>query len=217
MAEIKEKDFVELEYTGKLKDNNEVFDTTDEKIAKETEIHKEKMIYGPVTVCIGQGQLLKGLEDELIGKEVGKDYSIELAPEKAFGKKDAKLIKTVPKTVFSRNKINPEPGLPVTIDGEYAIIKMVSGGRCIVDFNNPLSGKEVIYNIKPLRIVTDDLEKLKSFLSLTLKIDNPEVTLKEGKAEFKFKTELPKEVTDLMTTKIKELIPGIKEFNIIKK
>ncbi len=36
------------------------------------------MTYGPVVVCIGEGQLLKGLEDELEGKEIGKEYTIEL-------------------------------------------------------------------------------------------------------------------------------------------
>ena len=58
------------------------------------------MKYGPIIVCLGEGQLLKGLEKELEGKEIGKEYTIELTPENALGKKDAKLIRLIPVSVF---------------------------------------------------------------------------------------------------------------------
>ena len=98
MTNIKKHDFVEVEYTGRLKEDDLLFDTTDVSKAKEAGLYDEKMEYGPVVVCIGEGQLLKGLEEELEGKETGKDYKIELGPEKAFGKKDAKLIRMIPRS-----------------------------------------------------------------------------------------------------------------------
>ena len=65
MAAIKKGDFVEVEYTGKTKTDKIVFDTTDEKTAKKSDIHSERMEYGPVVVCIGENQILGGLDEEL--------------------------------------------------------------------------------------------------------------------------------------------------------
>ena len=87
MAKIKEKSFVELEYTGRVKDTNDVFDTTNEKVAKESDIHNKAYKYGPSIVCIGQEQLIKALDEELINKEIPGKYTIEVQPEKGFGKK----------------------------------------------------------------------------------------------------------------------------------
>src|SRR3989344_755574 len=116
METIKKGDFVEVEYTGILKENNFVFDTTDVKTAKENNIYNESMQYGTVIVCIGEGPLLRGLDEQLDGKELNKEFTIELSPEKAFGKKDGKLLKIVPASAFTKQKINPVPGLQINID-----------------------------------------------------------------------------------------------------
>ena len=49
---------------------------------------------------------LKGVDDFLIGKEIGK-YTIELTPEKAFGNRESKLVQMIPMKVFQQHKINP--------------------------------------------------------------------------------------------------------------
>jgi FKBP-type peptidyl-prolyl cis-trans isomerase 2 len=212
MAKIKKGDFVEVEYTGRLKDTDEVFDTTDEALAKETGIHRKEMVYGPVAVCIGQAQLIKGLDDEMAGKETGKSYKVELAPEQAFGKRDAKLFKVVPFSAFTKHRIVPEPGMQVNIDGMLGIIKTSTGGRCMVDFNHPLAGRALVYDIKANRVVTDDKEKIKSFLGLELGLKDAGVEIKEGKAVITLKKEMPKEAGKLLSDKLKEIIPGVKEF-----
>jgi len=158
MTKIKIKDFVEVEYTGKLKEDNTIFDTTDETIAKDNNIHNENMNYGPVVVCIGEKQILGGLDKQLEGKETGKEYNIELKPEEAFGKKDAKLLKMIPSGKFKQQGVQPQPGLQINIDGMMGTIRTAAGGRIIVDFNHPLSGKEIIYNIKLNKIITDNKE-----------------------------------------------------------
>ena len=75
MSKIKKHDFIEIEYTGKLEDGG-VFDTTSEKVANENHIHNPQMKYGPVVICIGEHQVLKGIDDFLLDKEAGKDYNI---------------------------------------------------------------------------------------------------------------------------------------------
>jgi peptidylprolyl isomerase len=215
MAMIKEKDFVELEYTARLKDDNMVFDTTDEKTAKDSGIHSANMPYGPVITCIGTGSLLKGLEDNLIGKEEGKSYTIELSPENAFGKKSAKLLKIVNTNIFRKSNIDPAPGLQINVDGMPGTIKSVTGGRTVVDFNHPLSGKAIIYDVKLIRVVSDDAEKIRAFVSVQFNLKPESFTVsidadKKATLEFKEGIKLKRFDTAKMAESLKELV-GIKD------
>ncbi|HIJ11552.1 TPA: peptidylprolyl isomerase, partial [Candidatus Woesearchaeota archaeon] len=83
---IAKGDFIELHYTGKLLDGS-VFDTTDEAIAKESGIHSPRTKFGPTIICVGEKQLLPGLDAGLVGKKLGK-HTIELQAQDAFGKRD---------------------------------------------------------------------------------------------------------------------------------
>lgn len=215
MPTIKKGDFVEVEYTGRTKEEDIIFDTTDEKTAKENNIHSEGMEYGPVAVCVGEGQILGGLDEEIEGKETGKEYTIELSPEKAFGKKDVKLIRMIPVGAFRKQNIDPQPGLQVNIDGAVGLMRRVGGGRCLVDFNHPLSGKDIIYTLKLNKIVIDDKEKIKSYLRLVLGL-KADVEIKESAAEIKIKKEIPKEIQENISKKLTELIPSMKKIDFIK-
>jgi len=217
METIKKKDFIEIEYTGKLKDENVVFDTTDEKVAKENGLESHSG-YGSVIICVGEEQLLKGLDKNLEGKETGKEYDIELKPEDAFGNKNAKLIQLIPTSKFKQQNIQPMPGMQLNIDGIAGIIKTVSGGRTLVDFNHPLAGKEVSYKIKINKKITDDKEKLEGYLKLSLSTKEIEIEVNDGNAKIKLKKEIPKEAQENLSKKITELIPNIKnvEFAIAK-
>ncbi len=214
MEPIKKKDFVEIEYTGKLKEENVIFDTTDEKLAKENKLHGHD--YGPIIICVGEEQLLKGLDKNIEGKEIGKEYSIEMQPEDAFGKKNAKLIQLIPTNKFKQQKIHPMPGMQLNIDGMIGTIKTVSGGRTLVDFNHPLAGKEIYYKIKINKKITDDKEKLSSYLKLSLGTKDFKAEIIDSNAKINLKNEIPEEAKERLTKKITELIPGVKkaEFTI---
>jgi FKBP-type peptidyl-prolyl cis-trans isomerase 2 len=210
---IKKGDFIELEYKGMIKDSNIVFDTTDEKTAKYHNIFTERMKYGPLIACIGETQLLKGLDKFIEGKEIG-EFKVNILPEDGFGKKSAKLLRLIPLKVFHQQNINPFPGLDVNIDGMNGIVRSVSGGRIIVDFNHPLSGRELLYEVKINRIVTDTKEKLLSLLKLELNLTDTEVTISDDKAIIH--SELPKEIADMIKERITKLIPEIKSVEFQK-
>lgn len=209
MEKIKEHDFIEIEYTGKIKDENIVFDTTDEKIAKENNLEGHAG-YEPVIICIGEQQLLKGLDKNIEGKEIGKEYDVEIKPEDAFGNKNAKLIQLVPTNKFKQQNIQPMPGMQLNIDGMVGTIKTVSGGRTLVDFNHPLSGKELLYKIKINKKITDDKEKLTGYLKLSLGTKDFEAEINNSNAKIKLKNEIPKEAEERLKKKIIEVIPNIK-------
>ncbi len=211
MQKLKENDFVELDYTGRLKENNMIFDTTRKDIATKEGIFNPNMDYSPAVICIGQKQLISGLDEHLVGKEVGKEFEVELKPESAFGKKDAKLLKLISTAVFRKQNINPVPGMQVSVDNMMGLIRSVTGGRVYVDFNHPLSGKDVIYDVKLNKLITEDVDKIRSLMKIELKIKPEHVSFKEGKITVESKVDVPKELTDLMVKRIAELVPSAKE------
>ena len=216
MSTIKKHDLIELEYTGKTKEENIIFDTTDKDIAKENDLHTHQD-FGPVVVCVGEQQVLPGLDKNLEGKETGKEYDFDIKPEDAFGKKDAKLIQLVPTSKFKKQNIHPQPGLQLNLDGMIGTIKTVSGGRTLVDFNHPLAGRELSYDVKINKMVNDDKEKVKAYLKLTFGIKDCEVKIEEGNAKIEIKTELNEKVKEEINKKITELIQTIKKTEFVIK
>ena len=77
----------------------------------------------------------------------------------------------MPTKVFKEHQINPVPGVMFNFDGRIGKILSVSGGRIRVDFNNPIAGKEVVYEIKVLRKVEDIDEQIKAFVNFLFKKD----------------------------------------------
>src|SRR3989344_2003136 len=211
---VKKNDFIEIEYTGKTVDDAVVFDTTDPKVAEVAGLDSQQT-FAPITICVGQHQVLPGLDHKLEGKELGKEYVIELTPEDAFGKKDPKLVQLVQTSKFLKQKIQPMPGLQVNIDGMMATIKTVSGGRTMIDFNHPMAGKVISYTFKINKVVTDDSEKLKSYLKVSVGIDPDKVELAEGIAKIHVKQKIPEEITKPLQEKVSEIIPQIKKLEFI--
>ncbi len=200
---IKKHDFVELDFVGRLKDTNEVFDTTDAKTAKDAEIFSEKADYKPVVICIGEGHILKGIDEFLEGKELG-DYKLELSADKAFGKKNAELIKMIPTNKFTEQGIKPVPGLRLNIDGVIGLVRSVTGGRTVVDFNHPLAGRDIVYELKARKVVADKKTQVESLLRVLLGVKVP-VDVKEKNAVITFPAELPEQLKAELGKKIQEL------------
>lgn len=217
MPTIKNHDFVEIEYTGRTKEDNAIFDTTEEKVAKENGAYDKNAEYKPLVICVGENHILKELEEQLIGKEAGKEYNFEIKAENAFGRKDAKLIQLIPLSKFKQQNIQPFPGLHLSIDGVFGVVKTVSGGRCLVDFNHVLAGKDLMYHVRINRILEDTKEKIESILKVHTHIKNPEVELKEGSAEIRTK-KIGNDIQSELKKTITKTVPEIKnvDFTIVQ-
>jgi len=213
---IKLHDFIEIEYTGKLADGA-VFDTTSEKVAKEHQLHSKDHKYKPAVICVGERQVILGLDLQLADKELGKEYTVTLPPEKAFGKRDIKLVKIMPMDMFRQHKVQPHPGLQVDVDGEMGLVTRVSGGRVMVNFNHPLAGKEVMYSYKILRKVTDQKEKVTAFLSAILRLpaEAMKIEVKDDAATVSIPGDLPTQISTILAQKLVQLT-GLKDI-LIKK
>ena len=201
---IKKGDFIEINYTGRLADGaKECFDTTSADVAKKEDIHSEKTKYEPIVIVVGERHVIPGLDANLEGKDVGK-YTFKIKDVDAFGKKSAQKLRLVPAKLFSKENIKPFPGLQVNVDNEMGVVRSVSGGRIIVDFNHPLSSKDVEYEVEVLRILTDNKEKIESlFKMIGLKADS--ITVEGDKATITTKVLLPEQLTSPLVADLKRL------------
>jgi FKBP-type peptidyl-prolyl cis-trans isomerase 2 len=165
---LQKRDFIEVAFTGRIK-GGEIFDSNIKEDLQKLNSDADPF---PAIFCLGEGMFLKGIDDFLLGKEIGK-YTIELSPENAFGKRTSELVQTIPMKVFQGQNVRPHPGAVFNFDGKIAKILTVSGGRVIADFNNPLAGKDVVYEIKILRKIEDINEKTKAFINFFFRSDLP--------------------------------------------
>jgi peptidylprolyl isomerase len=191
---LQKGDFILINYTAKVKETNEVFDTTIEENAKKEHLHKEGEVYEPKLVVIGEGWVLKTLDESLATMKLSKATSVEIPPEKAFGPRDPEKIKRVLlKQLLAKDIHNPTIGMRIEYGGKNATIRSIGAGRVLLDFNPPLAGKTLVYEVtvnKKLetneekivalihrRIPVVDAEKFKCALQeKTLTIDMPEDT-----------------------------------------
>ena len=143
---VKKNDFVEMEFTGSISETGEIFDTTKKEDAKSANIDSKNI--KPFILSVGNQMLPIGFDADLEGKEIGKEYTLTLEAKDAFGVRQPSLIKLVPTKLFHEQKIKPERGMKLSLDGQMVRIVSTSGGRTLVDFNGPLAGKRVTYSYK---------------------------------------------------------------------
>lgn len=211
-----------VRFTGRDTVIGKIFDTTDEKIAKEAGIYREGAIFKPVPIIVGKGDLIKGLEEELEKMREGEEKIVAIPPEKAFGERKKELVVVVPLREFKARKIQPFPGLIIDINGRYGKVQTVSGGRVRVDFNSDLAGKPVEYKLKVVKELKSQKEQIDALLEKFF-------PLKEGKAEANIKAKeeleitlpsnLPKEIQllkDAFAKIVTENVKGIKKVRFVE-
>jgi len=169
-----EKDFVLVEYTATVKETGSVVDTTSAEVAKANNIFDEDKQYEPILVVIGEGRVVKGLEEAIREMNEGEEREVEIPPEKAYGERDPSKLRRIPLREFRKGEIEPIPGRIVEINGVPAVIRDVSGGRVLVDFNHPLAGKVLIYKVKVTKHLKTDEEKIRALLKRRLRAKDPE-------------------------------------------
>ena len=162
---VKAGDFLLVNFTLKVKESGETVDTTYDAVAKVAHIHREDSTYGPRFIILGEGWLPKGLEDSLVGVDMGKPTTVELPPDKGFGIRDPSKMRLVPLRRFRDKGIDPVPGAQIEFDGRPAVVRAVGAGRVQVDYNHPLAGRTLIYDVSVEKVVEDENEKMLNIIS----------------------------------------------------
>ena len=108
----------------------------------------------PATFSVGDGNLLPGFESSLLGLEVGDEREFIIPPENAFGQHNTQNVQSVDRGNFDESDL--EIGSILSLqngDGELpGVIIALEENLVMVDFNHPLSGKNIVFQVKIVEI-----------------------------------------------------------------
>jgi FKBP-type peptidyl-prolyl cis-trans isomerase SlpA len=136
MKRVESNSAVSVNYTGKLEDGT-IFDSS--------------LVEGrePLNVTLGQGQLIKGFENGLLGMTVGESKSIEIESEDAYGEYLDYLVQEVP---LSQMPGDVEVGTQLFSQTEMGpvnfVVKEIKNDSVILDANHPLAGKKLVFDLQ---------------------------------------------------------------------
>ncbi len=161
---IKQGDFILVDYVGKVKETGDVFDTTKEEVAKNEKLYKESEIYEPKLVVVGEGWVLKALDEALPTLRVKKTGTVEIPPDKAFGPREPEKVRLVPLRRLTARGITPKIGMRIEFDKKLAIVRTMGSGRVQLDFNPPLAGKNLVYEVTIKKKLATNTEKIAALI-----------------------------------------------------
>ena len=124
--------------------------TVDGKIVDSSEGH------APFEYTHGEGTIIPGLSKQLKGLKVGDEKNIVVAPKEAYGEMDPRAFQEVPKSRLPEN-LDLHVGTQLRANGEGGRVFIVTvlelkGDTVILNFNHPLAGKELHFQVKILSI-----------------------------------------------------------------
>jgi FKBP-type peptidyl-prolyl cis-trans isomerase SlyD len=116
----------------------------------------------PLQFLVGHGNIISGLEREMIGMKVGESKDVVIAPADGYGEFDENAFMDVPRNAFPGD-MPVEEGAELTVrddegQARYARIDAIDGDTVTLNFNHPLAGDELHFNVKvvELREPTDE-------------------------------------------------------------
>ena len=117
---------------------------------------------GPLQFLAGHGNIVAGLENEMAGMKIGDSKNVVVKPADGYGEFDEKAFMEVPANQFPGD-MKIEEGMELTVkddsgQGRYARVDNIEGDTVRLDFNHPLAGAELHFNVKvvALRDPTDE-------------------------------------------------------------
>jgi FKBP-type peptidyl-prolyl cis-trans isomerase 2 len=150
--------------------------------------------------------VIKGLDNALLEMNVGDKKTVTIDPKDAFGERDPKLIKIVPQKMFKDQKVEIRQGMVVDFSGMKGRIQSVAAGRVTVDFNNPLAGKILKYDVEVVGKVDDTADKIKGIFSFvgfhdaSVKINNKEAVISVA-----MPSEIKKKISQMILDNVKDI------------
>jgi peptidylprolyl isomerase len=172
-----------VNYTAKVKDTDEVFETTIEEEAKKHSIHDPNIKYQPKLVSIGESWVIKGLDEALANSKVGDKTIVEVSPEKGFGERDPGKVRMIPLRKLGEDADKVSVGDTIEIDNKKGIVRFVGSGRVQVDYNHRFAGKTILYDVNILKSLETDEEKIRGILKRHIPVEDSKLVFaKTGKS-----------------------------------
>ena len=177
---FKKGQLILLDYTAKIKDSGEIFETTIEDEAKKHSLHEPNVKYMPKLVSVGEGWVLKGLDDALSETTAGDKKTIEVSPDKGFGERDKGKVRMIPLRKLGEDAEKVSVGDTVEIDNKKGIIRYIGSGRVQVDYNHRYAGKTILYDINITKSLDSDDDKISEILKSRLPVENDKIIYKKN-------------------------------------
>ena len=138
--------------------------TMDYSLTVDGEIVDSSEEDGPIQFLMGYGNIIPGLEAHLGGLAVGESLQVSVAAKDAYGEFDPEQIVDIPLDEFPE-EICVEPGVELEMkdqDGEMLFARIISVGksRAKLDFNHPLAGKQLTFDVTILALRLPTPEEL---------------------------------------------------------
>jgi FKBP-type peptidyl-prolyl cis-trans isomerase SlyD len=192
-----------LDYTARIKDNGEIFETTIEEDAKKSNLYDPTRKYEPRLISVGEGWVLKGLDEALTSTDVGQKLSIEISPDKGFGERDTNKVRMIPQRKLGEKANEVKVGDVVELDDRTGIIRYIGSGRVQIDYNHRLASRILVYDVNVVKKIESNEDKIKYLLKRRLPID-------DEKAKFEYNN-------DTVIIELSEDISLLDGLQIIKK
>ena len=166
-----------VDYTAKVKDTEEVFDTTIEEDAKKHSIHEQNFKYMPKLVSIGEVSypVLKGLDEALAKTAVGDKLTIEVTPDKGFGERDTSKVRMIPIRKLGEDAERVSVGDSIEVDNKKGIIRYIGSGRVQVDYNHRYAGKTILFDVNVIKSLDSPNDKIDSILKNRLPVEDTKI------------------------------------------
>lgn len=167
-----------IDYTAKVKDSEEIFDTTIEEDAKKHSIHEPNVKYQPKLVSIGEVSypVLKGLDEALAKTTVGNKLTVEVTPDKGFGERDSGKVRMIPIRKLGEDAEKVSVGDTIEVDNKRGIIRFIGSGRVQIDYNHRYAGKTILYDVNVVKSLDSPHDKVDGILKNRLPLEDSKIT-----------------------------------------
>jgi len=167
-----------VDYTAKVKDTSDVFDTTIEEDAKKYSIHEQNVKYHPKLVSIGEVSypVLKGLDEALAKTSVGDKLTVEVTPDKGFGERDSKKVRMIPIRKLGEDAEKVSVGDTIEVDNKRGIIRLMGSGRVQIDYNHRFAGKTILFDVHVIKSLDSPSDKIDGILKNRFPVEDSKIT-----------------------------------------
>jgi len=169
-----------LDYTARIKDNGEIFETTIEEDAKKSNLYDPTRQYEPRLISVGEGWVLKGLDEALTSTDVGQKLSIEIPPDKGFGERDTNKVRMIPQRKLGEKANEIKVGDVVELDDRTGIVRYIGSGRVQIDYNHRLASRVLVYDVNVVKKIESNEDKIKYLLKRRLPLDDEKAKIEHN-------------------------------------
>jgi len=165
------------DYTARVKDSDEIFDTTIEEDAKKHSIYEQSLKYQPKLISIGEVSypVLKGLDEALTKTSVGDKLTVEVTPDKGFGERDSGKVRMIPIRKLGEDAEKVSVGDTIEVDNKRGIIRFIGSGRVQIDYNHRYAGKTILFDVNVVKSLDSPGDKVDGILKNRLPVEDSKI------------------------------------------